>query len=293
MNYQEFISIIKELVSSHLTEDIHATLHTTLKNNGKERVGITFVNNRFRIHPTLYLEEFYTSYQKGASIDELAEHILSIYNDLQFDGDFNANFIFDFEEAKSQIAYKLINTQKNYLLLQTMPHIPFHDLSIVFFLNYEEDFPGSATIPITNEMIRLWNTSPSALYALAQANTSTLFPATFKPIQMVINELLGSVPDDNGSSVGNMYVLSNQKRSFGAATILYDDILSQIATRIKENYYILPSSIHEVIILPESESPPKEYLEEMVHTLNETDTPTEEVLTDHVYYYHIQTQELS
>ena len=82
-----------------------------------------------------------------------------------------------------------------------------------------------------------------------------------------------------------MYVMSNEENSFGAVCIFYDGVLEMVYQTIRENFYIIPSSVHEVIILAESMAPKKKEIEETIRDINETQVEDEEVLSDHVYYY--------
>ena len=104
-------------------------------------------------------------------------------------------------------------------------------------------------------------------------------------MRIVIDELLGNPCDNIVQADDIMFVLTNSLRSLGAACILYDEVLFHIGNFLKENYYILPSSIHEVIIIPESQTPDKDTLNEMILEVNETQVELEDVLSDHVYYY--------
>ena len=82
-----------------------------------------------------------------------------------------------------------------------------------------------------------------------------------------------------------MYVLSNRLRSYGAAVILYEDRLEEIGEYLGENYYVLPSSVHEMIIIAESAAPGQEELSDLVTEINTTQVDAEEVLSNHAYYY--------
>ena len=114
----------------------------------------------------------------------------------------------------------------------------------------------------------------------------------FKPMRIVIDELMGNPCNNLIQSDDIMFVLTNSLRSFGAICILYEDVLFHIGNLLRENYYILPSSIHEVIIIPESQAPCKETLNEMITEINETQVEIEDVLSDHVYYYNREKKEL-
>ena len=109
-----------------------------------------------------------------------------------------------------------------------------------------------------------------------------LLPDEFQTMRAVIEELTGM--EETGKE-DRMYILSNEIRSYGAAAILYEGRLEKIGDYLKENYYVLPSSVHEVIIVPESEAPGQAELSRLVKEINETQVDPEEVLSNHAYYY--------
>ncbi len=285
MNYQQFVAATKEKVALSLDNDTQLHVHTTLKNNGLERTGLTISDNSVNIFPTIYLEEFYQQYQNGYSLDEITESIIHVYHEVKFEHMWNVNAIKDFSLIKSKITYKLIHAKKNEILLQSLPHVPYMDLAIVFYVLFDVDDTGIATIPITNDLAALWDTDSDELYRIAKTNTPKLLTASLKPMRVVIEELLGNECENIVLKEDIMFVLTNQLRNFGAACLLYDGILQQIAIELGENYYILPSSIHEMIIVPESKSPNREQLIEMITEINETQVEHEEILSDNVYYY--------
>lgn len=293
MNYQQFIETIRDTLSLSFGENPKLQIHTALKNNGKERVGITFIDQNLRFSPTIYLEEYYSLFQDGYPIEEISDKILEVYREVNFDHGWNVDIIKNFEIIQSKIVYKLILSQKNETLLQNIPHMTYLDLAIVFYILFEEDDASTATITITNELMELWNTDLQTLYQVACQNAKELLPPTFNPMSVVIGELLGDecetiLPDEE-----MMFVLSNPLRSFGATCILYDNVLRDIGNQLGENFYLLPSSIHEVIIVPESKCPSVKDLNDMVMEINETQIDIEEILSDHVYYYDCEKDELT
>lgn len=292
MDYQQFVVVIKERVAQSLGDGMSLQLHTTLKNNGRERVGLTITDKDVNISPTIYLEEYYKQYENGNTIENIAESILDVYHEVKFEHTWNIHAVKDFNIIQTKIVYKLIHAEKNQAFLQTVPSIPYLDLAIVFYVLFEVDESGTATIPITNELMKLWGTSAAELYQIARKNSPSLLPADLKPMRVVIEELLGNKCENIVLEDDMMFVLTNQLRHFGAICMLYGDILEQIRGQLGENYYVLPSSIHEVIIIPESKSPGKEYLADMVMEINETQVDMEEVLSNRVYYYDSEKMQL-
>ena len=293
MNYQQFVIVVKSKVTQHLGDGISLHIHTALKNNGIERVGLTIIDKRVNISPTIYLEEYYKQFENGISIEDIVESVLSVYHEVKFEHTWQVHTVKDFEIMRSKIVYKLIHAAKNETLLQNMPYIAYLDFAIVFYILFEVDESGTATIPITHELIQLWGVSLDDIQQNAFCNAPTLLPACFKPMQIVINELMGANYSEEENIEDLMFVLTNSLRSFGAACILYDGMLDKISEEIGENYYILPSSIHEMIIVPESNSPSRVHLDEMITEVNQTQVDDEEFLSDCVYYYDHKTKTLS
>ena len=285
MDYQQFIFVVKEKVALSLGEGMSLQIHTALKNNGRERVGLTIMDKRVNISPTIYLEEFYKQFQNGYTIQNITERILEVYHEVKFEHTWHVHTVKDFEMMRSKIVYKLIHAKKNEVLLKSMPYIAYLDFAIVFYILFEVDESGTATIPITHELTQLWGVSLDEIQQNAFCNAPTLLPASFKPMQIVINELMGTNCVEGECIEDLMFVLTNSLRTFGAACILYDGILDKISEEIGENFYILPSSIHEMIIVPESSSPSRAHLDEMITEVNQTQVDEEEVLSDCVYYY--------
>lgn len=293
MNYQQFICAVKDQVAQHLGEGMSLQIHTALKNNGKERVGLTVSDKRVNISPTIYLEEYFRQYNEGTSISDIAASVLDVYHEVKFEHTWPVHTVKDFATMKSKIAYKLIHARKNEAFLQKTPHITYLDFAIVFYILFEVDESGTATIPITTELMQLWGVSLEEIQQHAFYNAPTLLPASFKPMQIVINELTGTNYSEEDFTENLMYVLTNNLRSFGASCLLYDGMLPHIGEELAENYYILPSSVHEMIIVPESNSPSRSYLKEMVKDVNRTQVDDEEFLSDCVYYYDRKTDSLS
>ena len=285
MTYQQFILMTKEKLEASLDSHMNLQLHTVLKNNGKERTGISFINKNINISPTIYLEEYYTKYQNGYPLEYIVDMILDIYSDVKCENPWDVSVLKDFFQVEDKIAFKIISAEKNETFLKTMPYIAYHNFAIVFFILHKVDDTGTATIPIHDALLNYWEKSVDELFQTALKNMPTLLPASIKPMQSVIRELI----DDDLNIVlpeeELMYVATNTRGVFGASCILYPNLLQEIAETLNEDYYLLPSSIHEMIIVPKSKSPSTEDLLEMVKDINETQVDPEEVLCDSVYFY--------
>lgn len=294
MTYQQFTLEAQKLVAHALDFPISVQLRTTLKNNGKERVGLMISDYHSNLSPTIYLEEHYNQFLAGHSLPSICDNIVALYQELQLEQHWETDAIRNFSQIQSKIVYKLISQSKNKSYLSTVPYIPYQDLAIVFYVLFDINATGTATIPVTHMLQSLWDTSSEELFEIAKSNTPKLLPADFRPMNLVMEELISNsgisceIEEENP-----MYVLTNSLRCFGASCILYPNVLQRIGKQLQENYYLLPSSVHEIIILPESVGPSEDTINDMILEINQTEIDREEVLSDHAYYYDCESGVLS
>lgn len=287
MNYQQFIEEVERRVKEKIkgNETITVYIHTAVKNNGKERKGITVSEKGIHISPTIYLEEYFQQFQEGKPIEKIVEKILQLYEEVKCSHPCEESLLQNYEELKGKFACKLIHRGKNEKLLNDIPYVPWMDLAIVVFVLLEVSPYGTATVLVRKEHLEIWGLTEAQLFDEAKKNTPILLPYQFCPMRKLLREICPYAVDEGEEEEESLYVLSNKLRSFGAASMLYEGILEKVGQKLGENYYILPSSIHEVIVVPESKSPVKQNLEEMVREINETQVEEEEVLSDRVYYF--------
>ncbi|XCP83604.1 DUF5688 family protein [Roseburia hominis] len=270
MKYEDFIERMLQEVKKRVESDVSITLHTATKNNGAIRKGFVFEKHKNHTAPIIYLDEFYESYQHGREVEELAGIMCMLYKKAIYEIKPDFERVIDYEEMKDRIVYQLINAEKNKDLLAEIPYKKFHDLAIVFYLLLEKSGDETATMLIKDELLQRWGVSEQEVYENAVHNTPVLFP-------MEINPLTDS-----------MYVLTNDIIHTGASVILYDDTLKRAADVIKTNFYLIPSSIHEWILVPDDGVMTRSHLEGMVDEVNADMIPDTEILGDCVYYYSIK-----
>lgn len=281
MTYQEFIPKVQKTVQNNLPEGVLCNVKQITKNNGLILNGLVISEESTNIFPTIYLENYYEDYVEGESIDNVACNIVRQYHINKFDEPIDISFFNDFEKVKSRIVYKLINRSKNSELLTQIPWIPHLDLAICFYYLMCTDEEKTATILIRNEHISSWDVDAQALWDISKENTPQLLAYDLKSM----SEFLQDICDNDTSLGNNMLVLTNCTKSFGASSILYPNILKEIAKRLDDDFYIIPSSIHEMMFIPALENCSRAELDSLVCQVNESMVSAEDILSDHVYYY--------
>lgn len=201
--------------------------------------------------------------------------------------------LYNYDSIESSICYKLVDLEKILKQKAPVPFIPFLDLAIVFYILFAKNDGWITTSPITDPLMHSWGISDAKkLFAIAHKNTCRLFPAKMESMASLLNSLL---PMQDISDIDEhlpLFVVSNNTRMHGASVILYDGLLKASANMFDDDLILLPSSIHEMLFLPASTCDRHEPLKEMVHTVNRTQLDADDVLSDNVYYYDRQSDQL-
>lgn len=295
MTYYQFIHEVEIKVKKEVGENISVYIHSTVKNNGTRRHGLTFAEKGINIFPTIYLEEYYQRFKDEGSVENIARDILRLYSEVRFKRCFEGGFLKDFRQIREKIVYRLVNREANRELLLEAPYEEYLDLAVVYYVLLEVNDYGTASLMIRNEHLKMWNVTEKEISRQAHRNTRRLLPYEIRTMGVLLEELsILEEDEERGEDEGKdiMYVLSNRIRSYGAAALLYEGRLEGIGACLEENYYVLPSSVHEVIIVPESAAPGKKALDLLVREVNEIHVDPEEQLSNHAYYYDRQERRL-
>ena len=302
MDYREFTGAVEDQMNRRLKGGVQASLYTAVKNNGKERTGVLIESPGINISPTIYLEEYFEDYQKGKCLGMIVDEILGFYDSIKREGPWDCEMLKNYDGVKDRIVFKLVNTLKNRKFLSTVPHRSYLDLSVVFYVLLEVTADGTAAMTVSERHMEQWKVTTDILWSDALRNVKRLLPAEFVTMNHALKEMLRGREEsevsgnDSGNDSGNlllgkgterdgMYILSNSLRSYGAACIAYPHILEMIGEILRRDYYVLPSSVHEVIIVPWSPGLDIRELDEMVREINVTQVAEEEVLSSHAYLY--------
>lgn len=295
MTYEEFKFSVMDRLQADISDPKSISIQPVTRNNGHKLDGLIIMEGEKNIAPTIYLDPYYEEYESGCSFSSLYDDILDTYRKHRPESSINVRCFTDYEQARTRIAYKLIHRDRNEALLADIPHVPWLDLAIVFYCLIDiSSGRGSGTILIHNTHLDYWNVSIDDISEAAGQNTPRLLHQSLRDIQDVIRELAAQFPNGKKlpretfvceSSQPPMYILSNQENLYGAGCLLYEGLLEKYARQLDTDFIILPSSVHEVILVPASSRRDLDRMSEMVESVNATTLLPEEILSDHAYYY--------
>ena len=268
MSYHKFKAYVVDHIRDYLPEEYREyTIKEDLipKTNGYlEAITITS-NEPNQPAPILYCRDLYAAYQHSGSEEDAMQFAAEIF---AYGMNYGKAMIrcIDIEPGKGSIIMTLVNPDFNRKLLAEVPHRKFMDLTIYYrhMMPLPDGTFNAATI--TNEEMKRLGMTEEELYANALENTPRLLP-----LWIIESE-------------DNICVLTNEKGVIGASVMLYPGVLAERAELMESDLYIIPSSIHEVIVIPASQHS-REQLLQMIHKANQEVVPKEEVLSDTLYYY--------
>ena len=302
LNYEEFKEKIKEDIKDYMDEkykDCGVVIRKVNKTNrevdGLNMLDIPGLKNAT---PTLYVNDLYEKYEKTGDYEEVARMAAETmeYGIKSFNSQIKEECL-DTSKLKDKVFFSLINAEQNRELLNTVPHREFEDLAIVYRWNIGSDSMGTYTNLVNNDLAEKEGLTENDLYNAASKNTKELFPVSIKNMNEVIgemifgesgideemqeefNEVMMETPNEH-----SMYVITNESKLYGAASILYEEPLHELAEKVGSDLYILPSSVHEVIAVSADFSSPDE-LAEMVYEINMDQVDINDRLSNQVYCY--------
>ena len=304
LTFDEFKETVKNEVKEFLPENFHTTdikLKVFEKNNNVKLTGL-IIESACNMSPTIYIDNFYKKYQDGTDINIILQEIAKIRMEYDVTDDFDVTTVTDFNKCRNKIMPRLIGAEENSEILKVRPHIRIEDLAVTFCIDLGENKDGLMSVPVQFELMETWNVTADQLYEIALENLTKADIGVFTPMREILfagmlselkeichgdeeearRKLDQMIPDNN------LWVLTNKRRVNGANMLLDRSVMEDVIKEVGTDFFILPSSIHECIILPTDSGMNSQQLEAMVCEVNETQVEKEERLSNSVYRYTLE-----
>lgn len=296
MDFKEFVENVIKNVTVSLGSRVKAEVRQVTKNNGVRLHGLILSQENASVSPTIYLDGFYGEYTRGKSMGDIVYEIVAIYENNKVAVDIDMDFFLDYQAVQGRIFLKVIHYEKNREMLKDVPFRRFLDLAVTCYYGYMSDFLGKGAIQIEIAHLDKWGISEEELFETARRNTMEKLGTEIMGMNEILTEILAEkagAADErevelmlkNMETEVPMYVMTLRGRYFGAACICYKEVLQAFGERCRKNFYILPSSVHELILVPDSGREEPEELQRMVREVNAGHVAPEERLSDQVYYF--------
>ena len=294
MTRDEFISRVKEELMEMIPEELREGLEIqdtmVLKSNDQKHHGLTFKREESDAAPTIYLDDAYARFTNGEELHSLTAELKDAYlQTLSMPEPQKIDF--DYDKIKDKLTVRLLEIKRNRDFLATTPYMTVgHGLAMVCDIKMQDGDDGSWRATVTQSMLEGQNYDKRELFMAAMDNAQLIDP----PILVDMGQALFTHEGENllqrneplpPEDVSNMYVLSNTGGMLGSAVLFYPDTQEHVAEILGEGYCVLPSSQHEVLIIPDSAGIDRGELAEMVKQANQSVVEPKDVLTDTVFHY--------
>ena len=300
--FEKFQQKVKDGILAYLPKEYRGAtvdiVHVP-RNNGQEQVAMAIKKESQAVPTKICLDEYYTRFpdwiSDGTILRTIAGDYLAEESEMKWKAEM-AEAVKDFDSVKGNIRVQVVNKDMNRENLRGCPHkeVEGTDLAAVFRVMLYKDGEEHATVLVTDKTMKGWDMDVDALYETALENTAAQAPARIRSLMSAYSGGEESLaPEEVFSEEQELYVLTNPQKWNGAAAMLYPGLLQSIAEATGASFYIMPCSVHEVMLAKEGDGRDAWELQSMVIGSNRYELPPQEILSDQVYFYDGQEQTLS
>ena len=296
MDFDEFKEKVKDNIKNYLPmqyEKANVSLQSVVKNNDVQLTGLMIRLEENNIAPFIYLDRYYEQYQNGMELPDIMKDIAELRVSSEQSVKLDISRITDFNQVKDNIICKLINGDMNEEYLADKPYTQIEDMAVIYVIDLGSGAEGHMSSPITYDLMKRYGVDTQMLHEIAIHNLAKS-EIVFKSMKDALMEIMfpdGGPEEDPLAEILSaedeipMYVLSNAEKLNGAASVLDKDTMETISEMLGGDFVVIPSSIHEVIILPMDDNVDKDELEGIIREVNTGQVAPEERLSYHAYQY--------
>ena len=303
---EEFVKKLVVELKKKIGDKYTIGVNKVVKVNDVILHSINFMKKPINLSPNIYLEGLYEKYLEGYSIAEIADRIIFLVEN-QFviveDEEKITEKMKNYQNAKNNIILKLINLEKSRKFLKDKVYKPFNDLAIALYVMVRQDSEGILSVAVTEDIMKQWGVSLDKLIEQAMNNMYEKFPLKTESLNSIMADLVDDLnidfePEEEKdlSETDRVYVMTNETKMNGAVSILYKGALENFALEFGvQEVIIVPSSCHEVLLIPKDGNGrvDEKKLQEMLREINESEVDPIEVLSNNVYIYNCETDEIT
>lgn len=285
-----------EYIKNHIKEflpleyqDAEVTVKEVVKHNDRVMTGLTILKDGNHTAPTIYLEPYWEEVEKGRLLSSVMKEIAQIQQEGNIEESIDLSAMKDYANVKPMLSIRMCDPEKNTAYLKDKPYTVYGELAALYRIQVLKEGELNGSIVITNDIMRSWGITKGQLHEDAVQAEKEKNPACLYRMDDILfsAQTPNLLKEDAALQMGDLpiFVLTNQDKSDGSGVMVQDGILEKVGELLGTDYYMLPSSIHEVLILPDNGNMDIKELESMVRDANATQVEPYELLSDKVQYY--------
>jgi hypothetical protein len=281
---ETFEKALKDKLAARGVNAEFTTRRVEKLNDSYDAITVTPVGSSVGVN--ISVDQALDNYNNGTPIYSVTERFAdAIEKALAEKPDLDLEVLSDYEQLKSKLFVEVVSAEKNVELLQNVPHEIMEDMAVVYRILVDHADSGNSTILITNQMMEQYGISKEQLRADALENAPKIRPADVRGMSEVMGDLMPGMMPEVAPEDEQMFVASTPDKIHGAGIMAYPGFFEEAVQKLGGDFFILPSSIHEVLLVPDDGRKTAEDLLSMVKEVNATQVKPEDLLTDSVYHY--------
>lgn len=287
MDYEQFKAAFAEDLKTNLQKlGIEADVsehHIEKLNDSYDALSVTPKGSSIGVNANL--DEIFHAMERGRDYSEVLSGVTeSLKGSLEHMPKFQVSDLTNYAEMKNRLAMEVVSAERNAKMLQDVPHEQMEDIAVVYRLVLDSSKDASSTILVTNDLMDKFGITHEQLHDDAMKNAPLIRPAEIKGMGETLNEIEhGPVLEPDPDEF--LFVAGVPDQNHGAAVIAYPNFFEDAAEKLGGDYFIIPSSIHEVLLVKDTGEMNSRDLAALIREVNATEVAPEDVLTDHAYHY--------
>ena len=288
MDYENFKQDFQESLKEELAErgmDTDVSFQKVEKmNESYDAVTVKPIDSIIGVN--FNVEKAFANYEAGTDMEEVVNHAAdSLEKAFREAPQIDITAITDYEQMKSKLSMEVVSADRNADLLQSVPHEKMEDMAVVYRLMLGQMDEGSGTVLVTDQLMERFGITHEQLRQDALENAPEIRPSEIRGMSEVMNEIAPGMAPEIAPEDEQMFVASVPDKIRGAGVIAYPNFMEDAAEKMGGDFFVIPSSIHEVLLVRDNGEMTSKDLENMVKEVNATQVEPEDQLTDHVYHY--------
>lgn len=287
--------LVKRLTEG-LGDSVCIAVAEKTRNNGHKEPAI-FIQRDGNENAAICLGMLYQTYcENSYNLEPIADSILQDFKNLDKVKQEKENLM-SYQSVRNQLYLKVINAEANLQRLKQLPHVLYLDLAVVFYVLIDNCSENSLTLEVTDSLLDMWEVDLNDIYkdALQNMGKEAIPP---QPIDVVLKDIIqneyaaGDINLEDYTTAlkaekkeDRMYVLTNERSLLGACRLLDVYALQKLSDHLGSSLYLIPSSLHEILILPSKATMKPEEIGSIIREINQTEVEAQDRLSNSVYLF--------
>ena len=282
LSYQEFSVCVREYLEKNVSPGVEMTTGRRNRRGGKLKDTVEFHGKGDNFGRVFYIEDMYMEYLQGAAPELIADGVLQMCTGGLPDGVLR---FLDYEQVKEHLTLRLVNYEKNREVLDDFIYRPFLDLALTCRIICPAEENVLRTMAVSYALLDRWGVSEEEVFSQAEDCMRRYEPPVLRPLRDILPY------KDQGrmssSRESDLYILTTRSGISGASALLTSENVQTLAEQLGRDILVLPSSIHEMLLLPDWGEWETGALRKIVKDINRNVVAEEDFLSDNIYRYRL------